>query len=126
MSQSGPTTMTGGGGGGGSFPWTIETADFPVVAMNGYFADGAGTITGTLPAGSALGDTVAFAVTQGVLVLQAQGSDVIVINGNSSTGGGTQTSNALGDSVILVSTGAGVTPLQWISIDQAQGTWTPA
>ena len=104
----------------GVMTWTDEASNFSAVSNNGYFCTAA--LTATLPAASQ-GNTVNLIVTTAnPVVIQADVTQMITIGAETSTLGGTATSNALGDNLILVYQNATST---WRALE-ADATWTLA
>jgi hypothetical protein len=119
-------TITNGAGtiqiAANAFPitWSDQSANFPAVANNGYFATAA--ITATLPAGALQGNTISFAVdTTSALTITANAGQFIRIGTVVSAAAGTAVSTARGDSVTLVFRASDTT---WISVGGPQGVWT--
>lgn len=83
-----------------SVVYTDEGSNTSVISDSGSFATAAVTLT--LPASPSDGERCEFVATNGVLTIQAAGTQVIHIAGDSSSAGGTATGTATGDSVTLV------------------------
>ena len=106
----------------GGFTWNDVSGAFSPLAENGYFVTG--TATGTLPASPSQGDTIKFVVDHATqdLTIDAPGTQLIRNGIGISSAGGTCTSNAQGDSIVLVYRSATTT---WMAIEVI-GTWTLA
>ncbi len=92
---------------GGGLTWQVETgASANLVAGNGFFANNAVSVTFTLPATAAVGDTFEIAAmhaTGTFIIAQNGGQTVHVGNVNTTTGaGGTITSTDVGDWIQIV------------------------
>lgn len=102
----------------GIMSWTDEAVSFPAVVNEGYFCTAALTVT--LPAGATQGQTVSIICdTSGTVVIQADVTQFIAIGAESSALGGTASSTALGDNLILVYRSASST---WWALE-ADATW---
>lgn len=89
----------------GAFPWTVVTGTTQTLAKtNGYFANNAGSVTFSLPATSAVGDTYQVQNMQGGFsIAQGAGQSIQVGNQVTTTGaGGSITSTALGNWIEIV------------------------
>jgi hypothetical protein len=98
-----PTISASGGG----LTWTVVTGTTQAgVASNGYIANNAGQVVVTLPATSAVGDTIAVTGINnatGWKVAQNAGNQIFFGNTNTTAGtGGSLTSTATRDVVWLV------------------------
>lgn len=100
--------------------WTDEASNFSAVANNGYFCTAA--LIASLPAASQGNMINIIITTASPVVIQAGLTQFITIGAETSTIGGTATSNALGDNLILVYQNATST---WRSLE-ADATWTLA
>lgn len=101
--------------------WIDQAVDFNASSGNGYIITG--TVTATMPAGAAQGDTIAFLTNQaGLLTIQANAGQIISIGSINSSVAGTATSNTRGDSVTLVFRAA---TGRWRATSVV-GTWTTA
>jgi hypothetical protein len=104
----------------GGFKWSDKSISFAGAAQNGYNV--IGTLTATLPAAPANGDTIQFYVTGAfVLTLQANAGQTIQFSTNTSSVAGTQVSSMSGDSCELVYMSSSTS---WKSVDYT-GAWTP-
>ena len=83
-----------------SVVYTDEGINATVDRDSGSFATAA--ITLTLPASPANGERCEFIATNGVLVVQANGTQVIHLGGDSTSAGGTVTGSATGDALNLI------------------------
>jgi hypothetical protein len=102
----------------GIMNWTDEAADFSATVNEGYFCTAALTVT--LPGGATQGQTVSIICdTAGSVIVQADATQFIAIGAESSSVGGTATSTALGDNLILVYREASST---WWALE-ADATW---
>lgn len=104
--------------------WSVITASQTAAIGHGYFCNKAGTLALTLPAASAVGDTVEVAninTTTGTQIAQAAGQQIFIGNTSTTLGAtGTLTSTALGDTLRLVCRVANTT-YQCVSMI---GNWT--
>jgi len=101
---SGSITISSTGGG---LTWTVVTGTSQAAAVNnGYIANNAGLVTVTLPATSAVGDTIAVTGINnatGWRVAQNAGNQIFFGNTNTTAGtGGSLSSAATRDTVYLV------------------------
>lgn len=91
-----------------AFGFVEATASIEMVASTGYYTNGAGTITYTVPASPVNGDY--FVISGGTnttgWVLQMSGSQVLKIGNQVTTAGGTLSSTLPTDSVSIVCVGA--------------------
>lgn len=104
VNASGSITVSAVGGG---LTWTVVTGTSQAAAVNnGYIANNAGLVTVTLPAVSAVGDTVAVTGINnatGWKVAQNAGNQIFFGNTNTTAGtGGSLASTATRDTVYLV------------------------
>ena len=85
-------------------PWTDESSSWNALVGNGYFGTMASTATATLPASPSQGNIIAFEVdsSAGILTIQANTGQSIVIGKAASASAGVAVSNFNGDSVTLV------------------------
>lgn len=128
-SSGGTITITVGAGtinletaGSGGLLWSETSGAFAAAAGNGYIITN--TATATLPTAQPVGTTIAFIVnTTNALTIDAGGTELIRVGTVVSSAGGTCTSTARGDSIVLV---YGTTDTQWASLSGAQGTWVLA
>jgi hypothetical protein len=99
----GPGVTTSGSGSTitiNSVVYTDQAAGTSVTSDSGSFATNA--ITLTLPAAPVQGERCEFIATNGVLVVQAAGTQVIHVGGDSTSAGGTVTGSSTGDALALV------------------------
>jgi hypothetical protein len=102
------------------FAWSDTSGAFAAVAQNGYFITA--TSTATLPASPSEGDTIIFVVdTTQILTIQANTGQLIRIGSTISAAAGTATSNARGDSIVIVYRSTGTT---WFARGAPEGIWT--
>jgi hypothetical protein len=102
----------------GVMTWTDQPADFPALVNNGYFCTAG--LTMTLPGGATQGQTISIICdTSSPVILQADVTQFIAIGAESSVIGGTATSTALGDNLLLVYRSASST---WWALE-ADATW---
>lgn len=92
---------------GGGLSWTVVTGTTQAMAINnGYIANNAGLVTATLPATSAVGDTVAITGINnatGWKIAQNAGNTIFFGNATTTAGtGGSLASTATRDTVYLV------------------------
>lgn len=80
--------------------YTDQAGSTSVTSDSGSFATDAVTLT--LPASPAQGERVELIATNGVLTVQAAGTQVIHLGGDSSSAGGTCTGSASGDALSLI------------------------
>jgi hypothetical protein len=110
-------TITNGAGSitinaaGGGLTWTVVTGTTQAAAVNnGYIANNAGQVTVTLPATSAVGDVVAVTGINnatGWKVAQNAGNQIFFGTASTTSGtGGSLTSSATRDAVLLLCTSA--------------------
>ncbi len=101
--------------------WTDEAVSFNALANNGYFVTA--TATATLPASPSQGNTIYFVVdsASGILTIQANTGQIIVIGKVESASAGIAVSNFDGDSIALVYRAADTS---WNAIGAPEGTWT--
>lgn len=124
---TGPNTLTinvTGSGGGGFVTWSVITSSQSGVAGNGYFCNGGSQVVVTLPSSSAVGDTIAVAAmnSNGFRISQPSGVSVQFTNTTTTIGtGGSLTSTAIGDSVILV---CNVANTSWFAVPGSMGNIT--
>jgi hypothetical protein len=105
---------------GGGLTWTDQATSFNTSSNNGYFTTG--TLTATLPASPAQGDTINFIVdTTNILTIQANTGQKIRVGTNISASAGTCVNEHQGDGIELVYRASDAT---WISFASPQGTWT--
>jgi hypothetical protein len=105
----------------GVMNWFDEAVDFGAIVNEGYFCTGALTVS--LPGGATQGQTVSIiCATTGAIIVQADASQFIAVGAESSSLGGTATSTALGDNLILVYREASST---WWALE-ADATWIMA
>jgi len=79
--------------------WSVVTSSTALADGNGYFANSASTLTFTLPATSAVGDTYQIAeMNSGAFTIAQRASQAIIFNGSTTTTG-------IGGSITLTSTG---------------------
>lgn len=83
-----------------SVVYTDQAGSTSVTSDSGSFATDAVTLT--LPASPSQGERVEMVATNGVLTIQAAGTQVIHLAGASSSAGGTCTGSATGDSIALI------------------------
>lgn len=92
--SNGPGSITISEAGGG-FSWSAEVANFNAAVGNGYvITAGSGSVTASLPAAAALGDSVEVlypSATAGDVMILAAGAGNILVPGNSSVAGATLT-----------------------------------
>lgn len=107
------TTVTG------VMTWSDENSDFLADVNNGYFCTDA--LTATLPSGATQGQIVNFiCTTSSSVVIQADVTQFIAIGAEMTVIGGTATSTARGDNLILVYNEA--SSVWWAN--EADATWT--
>lgn len=80
--------------------YTDQGVSTSVVADSGSFSTAA--ITLTLPASPNNGERCEFVATNGILTIQAAGTQVIHLGGDSSSAGGACTGSSTGDSITLI------------------------
>lgn len=107
ISTSGATSIITVDGSGivGGLTWNVETGtSVAMVAENGYIANNAGTVTATLPASAAVGDTFRVTGLQGSWVIAQNAGDTIHFGDQSTTtgAGGSLASTDSRDAVELV------------------------
>jgi hypothetical protein len=102
-------------------PWTDQAASFNALAGNGYFVTA--TATATLPASPNQGDSIDFIVdsVSGILTIQANTGQIIVIGTSESAPSGIAVSHDDGDSIQLVYRAADTA---WTTLGSPQGTFT--
>ena len=91
--------------GGSGITWSVVTVNTAMVKSNGYFANSASTLTFTLPATAAVGDTfqIESMNTGGWIVAQNAGQTIRYGNLTTTTGtGGSLASTSIGDGVWIV------------------------
>lgn len=104
-----------------SVVYSDESGSTSVVSDSGSFATNAVTLT--LPASPNDGERVELIATNGVLTVQAAGTQVIHIAGDSSSAGGTLTGTATGDSISLIYQAS---TDDWWSLGSPAGVWVAA
>lgn len=126
-SSNGTITITNGHGSidlSGGIKWQVISLNQPAVKWNGYFVDNGAPVTITLPAVSAVGDTIEIAniaIAAGTVIAQNAGQSIQIGSSVTTTGvGGSLTSSAVGDTIRLV---CFVANTNWISISN-NGNWT--
>ena len=104
--------------------WSVITASQSAVAGQGYFVNGVGAVTVTLPATSAIGDIFEVSnmgIAAGTIIAQNAGQDIRIGSSTTTPGvGGSLTSTALGDSLKLVCNVANTT---W-TVVSSMGNWS--
>ena len=111
------------GGGGGGFTWSVINASQTAAVNNGYFTNGGAQVVVTLPATSAVGDTIEVSAhnANGWKIAQQAGQTIYIGNTNSTTGvGGSLESTEIGVGVELVCV---VANTDWREVDM-QGVVT--
>ena len=104
-----------------SVVYSDDAVGSTVTSDSGTFTTAA--VTMTLPASPAQGERCEFIATNGVIVVQSAGSQVIHIGGDSSSGPGTATGSATGDSLNLIYQAS---TDDWWSIGSPSGVWVLA
>jgi hypothetical protein len=96
-------------------PWTVVTGNTVGVTNQGYITNVAGTTTVSLPTTAAVGDVFNVGTMQGDFqITQAAGQQILLAGGFATTDpGGSVTSNAVGDSILLICIVADTT---WMAI----------
>ena len=90
---------------GGGLDWIVKAANDDLVASTGFFANGGGALTFTLPATSAVGDTFgAVDMSGNGFVIAQNAGQTVHLNGSSTTtgAGGSLTSSTVNASLFLV------------------------
>lgn len=101
--------------------WTNQATSFAAAAQNAYYVTAAATAT--LPSGASNGDTIKIVcVASSGVVIQSSDTDTIRIGASVSSGPGTATNTAQGNSVTLHYYAAGTS---WYA-EGVQGNWTLA
>lgn len=109
---------------GDGVTWSVIAADQPAVVNEGYFCNKAGTLALSLPAVSAIGDTIMVAninTANGISFTQGAGQRIFI--GDTSTtlgGGGSLTSTKIGDSLTIVCRAVNTL---W-QVTSSVGSWT--
>lgn len=87
-----------------TFMWSVVTTNTVFVANNGYFANGSGVLTFTLPATASVGDTITVCNMQGGWTIAQNNSQYIQFGVDTTTvgTGGSLSSTAIGDAVTIV------------------------
>jgi len=104
-----------------SVVYTDQAVSTSVTSDSGSFATG--SVTLTLPASPNDGERVELIATNGILTVQAAGTQVIHIAGDSSSAGGTATGSATGDSLNLIYQAS---TDDWWSLGSPAGVWVLA
>ena len=89
----------------GALTWNVETGtSVTMVANNGYIANNAGTVTATLPASAAVGDTFRITGLQGTWVVAQNAGDTAHFGNQSTTtgAGGSLTSTDPRDAIEII------------------------
>ena len=108
-----------------TFMWSVVTTNTALTANNGYFANGVGRLTFTLPATGSIGDTITVCNMQGGWTI-AQGTSQFIQFGIDTTTvgtGGSLSSTAIGNAVQMVCNVAGAST-GWFVVPGSQGNIT--